>query len=144
VRVFVDSNIFIASAISDGQVRRLLDRVLATHTVLVSEEVLAETSRILLRKFKQEKDLVQRYQLEIRAMTTVLPRQGQVPRVSRDTQDDWIFAAALEGDCHCILSGDEDVTSVQSHRGIRTLRPRDFLAFEDQIHRSKRARRKAR
>ena len=141
MRAFIDSNIFIASAISDSEIRRLLNRILRTHKVVISEEVIAEVSRKLTGKFKQDKSKVQKWEAYVRGMAVVLPRQAQAPKISRDPKDDWVLTAAVEGDCDCILSGDEDLVVLRRHRGIPILRPRDFLAFEDQRRYSRRKRR---
>lgn len=66
----------------------------------------------------------------LRRGITVLPLQSTVAKVSRDPKDDWVLAAAVSAHCHCILSGDADLTDLGSHQGIPILRPRDFLAFE--------------
>jgi putative PIN family toxin of toxin-antitoxin system len=141
VRVFFDSNVLIASAISDGPCRILVNRVIRTHVAAISEEVLAELSRKLVGKFKQEKAQVQKLEAYLRHMCIVLPKQLQAPRVNRDPNDDWILAAALEGGCDCILSGDADLTDMRAHKGVLILRPRDFLAFEEQRRYSRKKKR---
>lgn len=131
MRVFLDSNILISASLNLGQVRRLLDRILSVHEPVVSEEALAESRRKLLGKLGQPKADVDRLEALLRQACLVLPLQSGLARVSRDPKDDWVLAAALAAKCHCILSGDLDLTELGRHRGIPILRPRDFLAFED-------------
>jgi len=130
LRVFLDSNVLIAAAISDGECRRLLHRILRQHQAVLSEEALAETSRKLSGKFHQDKAVVALYANKLRNLAEVLPAQVAPARVSRDPKDDWVLAAALAGRCHCILSGDADLWALARHKKVAILRPRDFLAFE--------------
>lgn len=130
MRVFVDSNVLIAAAISDGECRRLLHRILSQHEAVLSEEALAETRRKLSGKLRQDKVVVAAYVDKLRCLAEVLPAQAAPASVSRDPKDDWVLAAALAGRCHCILSGDKDLWVLARHRKVAILRPRDFLAFE--------------
>lgn len=131
MRIFLDSNILISASLGQGRVRDLMDRIIATHQPVISEECLAELRRKMLGKLSQPKADVDRLEALFRRACTVLPAQTAPPRVSRDPKDDWVLAAAKSGSCHCILSGDADLASLEQHQGIPVLLPRDFLAFED-------------
>ena len=130
MRVLLDSNGLIAAAISDGECRRLLHRILRQHQAVLSEEGLAETRRKLSDKFHQEKAVVAQYLEKLRSLAEVLPAQPSPTPVSRDPKDDWVLAAALAGRCHCVLSGDADLWALARYKRVVILRPRDFLAFE--------------
>lgn len=130
MRVFLDSNFLISAFITEGEVRRLRDRLFKTHEVVVSEEVLSEVSRKLLGKFNIDKRLIAVNDLYVRAKCRVLPAQGTVPKMTRDPKDDWVLAAAAQASCRCILTGDDDLTVLGAYKKVAILRPRDFLAFE--------------
>jgi uncharacterized protein len=131
VRVLIDSNILISALTFDGQVRKLLRRLLRSRKAVIAEEALAECRRKLLGKLVVPKTAVDDWEAYLRHKAEILPRQGHVPPLSRDPKDDWVLAAALVGHCDCILTGDADLTVLKAHQGIPILRPRDFLAFED-------------
>lgn len=46
--------------------------------------------------------------------------------VSRDPDDDPVLAAAAEGECDCIVTGDDDLLPLESHQGIPILTPSRF------------------
>ena len=50
--------------------------------------------------------------------------------VSRDPDDDNILAAASEGSCDVIITGDKDLLVIKVFGKARILSPREFLEFE--------------
>jgi uncharacterized protein len=44
---------------------------------------------------------------------------GTVDRVCRDPKDDMVFACAVEAESEIIISGDNDLLSVKTFRGIQ-------------------------
>ena len=62
-------------------------------------------------------------------MTVVSPL-GLASQVCRDPDDDNILAAAMGGNCDCIITGDKDLLVLRAYEGINILSPRDFLTDE--------------
>lgn len=50
--------------------------------------------------------------------------------VCRDSDDDWILATAIEGNCECIVTGDQDLLILNAHAGMRIMRPAAFWQYE--------------
>lgn len=48
----------------------------------------------------------------------------------RDADDDNILAAALSGQCDCIITGDKDLLVMKQYEGVEIFSPRDFLENE--------------
>jgi predicted nucleic acid-binding protein len=51
-------------------------------------------------------------------------------QVCRDPDDDNILAAAVSGNCDCIITGDKDLLVLGRYEGVAIFRPRDFLMKE--------------
>ena len=57
----------------------------------------------------------------------VLVSGRSVVRVSRDPDDDKFLAAALEAQAEYVVTGDKDLLTVGTHRGVRVISPAAFL-----------------
>jgi putative PIN family toxin of toxin-antitoxin system len=53
----------------------------------------------------------------------------RVTGVSDDPDDDVYLAAAIEGRCPYIVSGDPDLLTLREHEGVRIVAPRAFLTL---------------
>jgi len=62
---------------------------------------------------------------------TVLSPIGLASPVCRDPDDDNILAAAIAGNCDCVITGDKDLLVLRAYEGINILSPRDFLTNEE-------------
>ena len=49
--------------------------------------------------------------------------------VCRDPDDDRVIEAALAGDARYVVTGDEDLLTLQHFEGLLFITPRDFLAL---------------
>jgi len=52
-----------------------------------------------------------------------------VTGVSEDPDDDIYLAAAIEGRCSYIVSGDPDLLSLDEYEGARIVKPRAFVTI---------------
>lgn len=53
--------------------------------------------------------------------------------VCRDPDDDNILAAALAGECVCIITGDKDLLVLDNFAGINIVSPNEFAEFESRF-----------
>jgi|ERR1700693_1380565 uncharacterized protein len=94
--------------------------------VVVSETIQAEVEETLTRKFGWDAEHFGQIATELwREARRVRPTQ--TVKVSRDPDDDYILAAALEAHSHVIVTGDGDLLSLHPYRKISILAPRQFL-----------------
>ncbi len=59
-------------------------------------------------------------------LATLVAGEYKVTGVSEDPDDDIYLAAAIEGRCSYIVSGDPDLLSLDEHEGVRVVTPRVF------------------
>lgn len=52
-------------------------------------------------------------------------------RVCRDADDNNVLAAALSGNCVCLVTGDRDLLVLGQYQKIAILAPASFLQYEE-------------
>lgn len=98
-----------------------------------AEEILQESRRVLIeeqrirKKYHYTDEQVERF-IE-RTRVTALMAKG-IPEISvikRDPKDDKVLACALAAQVHYIVSRDKDLLDLKSYRGIRMIKPEEFI-----------------
>jgi len=130
VKIVLDTNVLIAALIARGVCHELLEHCVLRHTLFTSEFILEETQEKLIEKFGYTADLSGDAIRVLRSrMKVVIPSklEGQV---CRDLDDDNVLAAAVSGNCDCIVTGDEDLLVLKRFEGVDIFTPRNFLDHE--------------
>ena len=130
-RLVVDTNVLISAALSSaGAPAKLLDQLQIARTALVfSEPTMAELATRLLRtKFDRyvDRDTRIRFLAEIDAVAEFVGISG-APMGCRDRSDDIFLETALTADCRLIISGDQDLLTLDPWRDIRILSAAEAL-----------------
>jgi putative PIN family toxin of toxin-antitoxin system len=102
--------------------------------LFVSEEILEETSGVLLRQGRirqrygySDEDVIE-YCRELTRFATVVSDAPQVRGVvPRDPDDDMIIACALAAGADYIVTRDKDLLSLRKHENISIITPEAFL-----------------
>jgi predicted nucleic acid-binding protein len=97
------------------------------HQLVLSQLVLDEFERGLIKKLKQSPSVAGMYRRQLELRCLVQPEPKHAPKRSRDPKDDPILQAALDADCDWLISGDADLTSLKRVQGMPISTPRDFL-----------------
>ncbi len=92
----------------------------------IRDEVLGALNYPKVRKsIKREVDPELWFE-DILLLATLVAGEYKVTGVSEDPDDDIYRAAAIEGRCSYIVSGDPDLLSLDEHEGVRVVTPRVF------------------
>ena len=108
MKVFVDTNVWLAGRFGRGLCAELLDALIEEDVeILLDERVLTEFRRIARDKFHVDAGALDAAEIFFRKYALVLvaakaPRAG-IP----DPDDAWIIAAALAGDAEWFVTGDK-------------------------------------
>ncbi|RME76480.1 MAG: putative toxin-antitoxin system toxin component, PIN family [Chloroflexi bacterium] len=130
MRVVLDTNVLIAAFITQGVCSDLLEHCLRHHTLIVSEFILAEFRRHLVRKFKYSPGEVnEALELLMLKVKMAVPAELENP-VCRDPDDDFILGTALAGSAACIVTGDKDLLSLKKYKEIDIISPAQFGEYE--------------
>lgn len=130
MRVVLDTNVFVTALLHGAIPRRVyhaflsgqLTPVFSSHTL---EELVDVLTRPSLRVLMNEGEILELLTLIQRDALMVHPTQHI--NACRDPKDNILLECALAGRADYLITGDRDLLVLDPFRGIRILRPRDFL-----------------
>ena len=129
-RLVLDTNALVSRLLVPSSVpARAVDRALVEGQPLASEATLEELAAVLARpKFDAYVSIEDRQEF-LRLLGRLLEIVPIVHTIQacRDPRDDKFLELAINGEAELIVSGDEDLHSLNPFRGIAILRPRDYL-----------------
>ena len=104
----------------------LIREVLASHTLITSEHVLAETEDVLLHRFGVPAEVVAEI-LALLRRQEIAALPASLPDIAvRDPDDLAVVAAAIQAHADFLVTGDKDITSLAPLEHVRVSTPRDF------------------
>lgn len=129
MRIILDTNVLISGIFFAGPPYQILKALSEGNLHLViSEEIFAEYQRVgetLAQQFPPI-DLWPILDM-LKARAEVIPVKRLSESVCDDPDDDKFIACALAGECNLIISGDKHLLNVSGFRGIKVLKPREFM-----------------
>jgi predicted nucleic acid-binding protein len=143
MKAFLDTNVLLSSAHSNGLCRELLywpskdmgqfdAHYLAPSQVRVeyvsSDRVMMELSRNLTRKFRHSPASTVAMVREISKLLNLVPAAAQAVKCPDET-DGWILADAVEAKCDYFITGDRVVLALYSVQGMRIITPREMMDY---------------
>lgn len=130
MRFVFDTNVIVSAVLLAGSIpRQAFDKGLDEGTILISIPVLLELAEVLSRK-KLDKYLLEeeRMRFLIALIKEVeLVEVTEVVTDCRDNKDNKFLELAVSGKADCVISGDEDLLTLNPFRAIPILTPREFL-----------------
>ncbi len=117
IRILIDTNVVVSTLISGGGPPAALIDLWheGEFDIVVTPMLLTELRTILdaprLRKWVTSEDADEFISLLHRSAELVSD-PDEIPRICRDSKDDFLFAGAAAGACQAICSGDLDLASV--------------------------------
>jgi len=127
VRVFLDTNVLVASFATRGLCADVLRTVLAEHELLLSGTVVEELTRTLIEKIRLPEPTVREIVVFLRASSSLVDGPPTPPSVVvRDPDDAVILGEALAIGADVLVTGDRDLLEAGEVPGIKILDPRGF------------------
>lgn len=130
MKILLDTNVLVAAFVARGHCHELLEHLIRTHDLFVSEHILAELRRTLVGKIGMPEALAQAAEELLRSRARIVAADPSPEPVSRDPDDDPVLAAAVAAGAECLITGDDDLLVLGEHAGITIVRPRDFWDLE--------------
>jgi putative PIN family toxin of toxin-antitoxin system len=129
MRVVLDTNIFISAFLWGGKPRAVLDRAIEGKDYLfISRTILAELAEVLARpKFGLDGELVERFVREIEDIAEIMTIKERIHTLCRDVDDNAIVECAVAASAEVVVTGDEDLLSLEAYRTIRIVTASDYL-----------------
>jgi len=137
MRVVLDTNVFVSALLApNSPPAGILELALQGRLRLViSPGIIREIGQVLL--YPKVKKSLQKHRLsteevadaiiKILKVATITPGVEIASGVSPDPADDRVLACAIEGRADFIISGDRDLTELESYKGIRIVTPAAFV-----------------
>lgn len=126
MKVFLDTNVLVAAFVARGQCHELLEHCVRNHELVTSSAVLGELEAVLGGKLGYPRPVVEEALELVRSEARRVEASPPPEPISRDPDDDRVLAAALRGDCDCLVTGDDDLLTLGSHGGMPVLAPSRF------------------
>jgi putative PIN family toxin of toxin-antitoxin system len=136
LRAVLDCNLYVSAIIRpEGPPGRIIDRFLRTSAFdlvlspAIRDEVLGALAYPKVRKSIRREIDADLWFEDILLLARLVAGDYQVTGVSKDPDDDVYLAAAIEGRCAYLVSGDPDLLTLGVHEGVRIVTPRAFLTL---------------
>ena len=132
-KVVLDTNVLVSGVIASGYSASILDAARREEIKLVtSVHLLEEFSEVISRrhiarkypKVAEEAESLLDFLRAFADMSSGIPDEKTI---SRDRDDDFVLACAVEGNADCIVSGDPHLLDLKTYRDIPILTPKEFV-----------------
>jgi uncharacterized protein len=126
LRVFVDTNVLVAAVATRGLCADVLRTILASHELVVSQQVLDEVRRVLRLKLGASPTLVADFVRLLQEDAEVAPA-ARLPDIDLSDRDDLpILGAAIAARVEVFVTGDRELVELGKVEGMRVVSPREF------------------
>lgn len=130
MRLVFDTNVIVSALLfEESTPGKAFFRALSQGEVLTSDDTYLELSEVIRRKkFDRYISRVERERfLLVFLQTAALVSITEIIRSCRDPKDDKFLELAVNGQADIIISGDDDLLSLNPFRGIVIITPNEFL-----------------
>ncbi len=126
MKIVLDANVVVAAFATRGLCESIVELCLDSHEIIVSEHLLDEIHRNLLKKIKLPKKGANQIIAFLRENSSIV-RPTPLPSQScRDPDDVPILGAALAAKADVIVTGDKDLLVLKRFKRIPILTPKQF------------------
>jgi len=126
MRVVLDTNIIIAAFAAHGLCSEVFEVCLTGHTIVISEHILSEVERGLIKKIHLPKNITASIMDYLRNITEIFKPQPIKGSACRDIEDRKIIGAAISGNAHLMITGDNDLLTLKKFMKTDIVTPREF------------------
>jgi uncharacterized protein len=109
VKVFLDTNVVVSAVATRGLCADLFQAILAEHELVLGETVVGEIRRVLSRKIRVPRGIIDELEAHLRAHATVVKTAAARAVKGLDAADAAVLAEALAGSADVLVSGDQDL-----------------------------------
>ena len=126
MRVLLDANVLIASVAGRGLCESLLELCLEEHKLVVSEELLAEVHRNLVKRIKLPDTMAVEFCQFLRN-SGIMAKPSAVPAATcRDPKDLFLLGLSESAKADYLVTGDKDLHAVKWNGTAKIVTPRQF------------------
>jgi len=129
LRIVFDSNVYISALLFKGVPGKILEMARKDKiTLIVSDEIIAETERILEDKFKWPRHNIDKFKRRLSDISENIRPDIKIDIIKERESDNRILECAVYGDANLIVSGDKHLLKLKSYKNIPIVRPK-YLTY---------------
>lgn len=126
MKVVLDTNVLLAAFATRGLCEGLLDICLESHQIVLSEHILTELRRHLIKKIKMSTKRAGAIVAFLREYAQMV-EPAKVPKnACRDADDLPVLGTVLNGQAQCLVTGDRDLLEIKHFHNVPIISPRTF------------------
>ena len=126
MRVFLDTDVLVAAVATRGLCADVFRAVLASHELVVSQQVLDEVRRVLRAKLGVRPGPVADF-IRLLEQEAEVASPARLPEIELNDRDDLpILAAAVAARAEVFVTGDRELAELGTVEGMRVVSPRQF------------------
>jgi putative PIN family toxin of toxin-antitoxin system len=127
MKVFFDTNVYVAEALLGGAAERMLEATSkASWRIFSSRYVLEETERVISERLGLSRRLAHLTRKRVRRRATLVDPAPSRHRVPADPDDSPILRAALAASVDFLVTNDPDLLELSPYEGIRVVSMSDY------------------
>jgi len=126
VRIVLDTNVLLAAFASHGLCEAVVTVCLSDHDIVLSEPILVELSRHLVRKVKLPPRQAEENVRLVREHSELVEPAVVESGACRDPKDLMVLGTAVAGRADAIVTGDQDLLVLKAFQGVEIWSPRTF------------------
>jgi putative PIN family toxin of toxin-antitoxin system len=129
MRIVLDTNVIVAAFATRGLCAEVFEICLTDHTIILSEHILYEIEKNVIKKISLPDKMVRDIIGHIRNNSDIVEPEVLIDSICRDKDDVKIIGTALKGNARFIITGDDDLLSLKKYGDIVIVTPREFWDF---------------
>ena len=129
LRIVFDSNVYISALLFKGIPGNILEMAQNDKiTLIVSDEIIAETVRILEEKFKWPRHNIDKFKRRLSDISENIRPKTKLDIIKERESDNRILECAVSGDANFRVSGGRDKLKLKKYKNIPIVRPK-YLTY---------------
>lgn len=130
-RVVLDTNVLISAIFSKQSppFQCLMLAKLGDIESVTCQEILAEFTEKLLRKFKFSQEMTQETVGAVRQVSRLVTISGLLKSVPQDADDDMVVECAVLGKATHIVTGDKHLLCLERYQNVEIVTPGQFVSL---------------
>ena len=129
MRIVLDANVLVAAFAARGLCESVFEFCLDGHDLLLSEPLLDEVSRNLVKKVKLDRPTVADIERFLRENGTMMEPAAVPADACRDADDLHVLGLIEAGRANCLVTGDDDLLVLNRFRRCAIVTPRQFWSL---------------
>lgn len=127
MKIVFDTNVILSAFLTEGITHRVFNDCVINHEIYISEFIVNELKRVLIRKFDVKAEDIKEFTNFIDSNLNSVKPVNVMPNICRGETDNNILQLADFVKADIIISGDKDLLTLKQFKKIKILSPRDYF-----------------